>query len=119
MINETLKDICIDARECRDSSKPLQEQHHCKEVSLAICYKAAEAGIITSLCSGTFLDQDGQPQDHYWVRHEHIIYDATADQFDPHLGRLHIDEELYATQYKENYCLIFNPMVFNIIKNMK
>jgi|GEM_PF-5126458 len=119
MVCEVLKEICIEARESRDASEPLQGQHHCKEVSLAICYKAAEAGMILCFCWGTFRDSEGQPQEHYWVRLEDVIYDVTADQFDPSFGQLYIVDELNASHYKESNFVIFNPMVFNIIKKMK
>ena len=119
MVCEVLKGICIEARRSRDAYEPLHEQHHCKEVSLAICYKAAEAGMILCFCWGTFSDSDGQPQDHFWVRHEGVIYDATADQFHPSFGQLYIVDEPSASNYKESNFVIFNPMVFNIIKNMK
>ncbi|HEJ7948959.1 TPA: hypothetical protein ACGQSM_003728 [Serratia liquefaciens] len=119
MGGEPLKAICLEARRLRDETELLEDQFYCKEVSLAICYKASEAGIRTSLCIGTFKDLDGHPRDHYWVRHEKTIYDATADQFDPKLAEIHIVSELDAVQYDEHNFVIFNPEIARIIKKMK
>ena len=48
----------------------------CKEVTLAIAFLAAKKNITVCICSGTY---DGK--DHYWIRHENTIYDATVSQF--------------------------------------
>ncbi|QXX98776.1 hypothetical protein IM817_11640 [Serratia marcescens] len=118
MPNQELKRICLAARNSRDSDDRLDEQFLCREVSIAICIKASEAGLVTCLCWGTFKDVDGQPQDHYWVRHEGMIYDATADQFDPKLEKVHIDYEENASQYYEKDLVVFNNMVCRIVEKM-
>lgn len=119
MYNKELKKICLDARNSRDSYEGLDEQFLCKEVSIAICLKASEFGLVTCLCSGTFKDSDGQPRDHYWVKHEEIIYDATADQFDQNLEKIHINHECNAFQYDEKDVLVFSKTLHEIIKKMK
>ncbi|MGQ6192199.1 hypothetical protein ACUNGG_06280 [Serratia sp. IR-2025] len=118
MPNQELKRICLDARISRDSEDRLNEQFLCREVSIAICIKASEAGLVTCLCWGTFKDADDQPQEHYWVSHEGMIYDATADQFDPKLEKVHIDYQINALKYHEQGLVVSNNMVYRIVKKM-
>ena len=119
MFEDELKKICNAARVGRDKTSRLPDQHLCKETSLAICYAAAEIGINSCLCEGTFRDSDGVERDHYWVRLEGVIYDATADQFDECMDFVYITAERDDNRYRERFFVIFNETVINILKNMK
>ena len=119
MLEDDLKKICVSARLARDKTSRLPDQHLCKETSLAICYAAAETGMIPCLCQGKFLDSRGVERDHYWVRLEGAIYDATADQFDECLDSVDITAERDDSRYREECFVIFNETVIKILKNMK
>ncbi|HBV6371100.1 TPA: hypothetical protein MD287_002720 [Klebsiella aerogenes] len=119
MLEDELKKICVSARIARDKTQPLPDQHLCKETSLAICYSAAEIGMNTCLCQGKFRDSGGVERDHYWVRIEGVIYDATADQFDECLEPVYITAERNDSRYQEECFVIFNETVIKILKNMK
>lgn len=119
MIDVELKKICDAARVSRDMTLRLPEQHLCKETSLAICYAAAKIGKNPCLCQGKFRDSCGVDRDHYWVRLEGVIYDATADQFDECMDAVYIIDEQSDKRYREESLVIFNETVTNILKNMK
>lgn len=119
MADEKMKSICLKARECRDKMELAPEQYLCKEVSIAICYAAAEAGLIPCLCFGRFAVNKNKQRDHYWVRINSVIYDATADQFDEKLARVHVVRECDDTRYIEDGFVIFNSTAIDILKSMK
>lgn len=119
MENATLKELCISARNARDKMGVLEGQHLCKEVSLAICIQAVSNGMTVCLCQGSFKDEAGEKMDHFWVRFNQVIYDATADQFDEDVTLPYITNEGEDKRYSESCFTIINPKVTTIISLMK
>lgn len=119
MEHEIIKGLCISARNARDKMGVLEEQHLCKEVSLAVCFQAASNGLVTCLCEGTFKDGGGVEREHFWVRAGHKIYDATVDQFDKDIDLPYIFNEGEDERYSESRLTIINPKVITIISLME
>lgn len=74
----------------------------CKEVTLAAAYEAARVGISTCICSGTY-----NGQDHHWLRHDHMLYDATVAQFTGN-EEIEVLEEVKASLYLEDSFIFVN-----------
>ena len=76
-MKEQLFDICLEIRKRKLASSGTIKGA-CKEVTLAIAFESIKAGIDTYICFGVY-----QPSgdEHYWIRFDKEIYDATASQF--------------------------------------
>lgn len=119
MEHEIIKGLCISARNARDKMGVLEDQHLCKEVSLAVCFQAASKGLVTYLCEGAFKDSGGEERDHFWVGAGHKIYDATADQFDKDVDLPYISNEGEDERYRKSRITIINSKVTTIISLME
>ncbi|HFG9645154.1 TPA: hypothetical protein ACPZNJ_000339 [Yersinia enterocolitica] len=113
--NQTIANICKQVREKWELTGHLPEQHNCKEISIAICILAAENNIDTILCFGEFIESTDAPRDHFWVRKDGIIYDATADQFFA-CEKIYISKEGQDNRYKEKDFVTFNSLISKLTK---
>ncbi len=100
--------ICKKVRE-RQINKYRDVDGSCKEVTLAIAYDAARAGINTCICCGSY---DGI--DHHWIRHEQIIYDATSSQFGEH-EEVVVINEAETSRYSEAYFIFVNADLVSLL----
>lgn len=82
MKNQEIVQICREIKKLRSELTIFEDQHLCKEVSLAIAVKLASRGVICRYVAGEFLVNGEVISDHYWIVVDGIIYDATADQFE-------------------------------------
>ncbi len=112
-VDERLKNICLSVRAEKDVISPSGEPYHCREVSIAICILAAKENYTILLCDGKCRDSSGVYRDHYWVRFENTIYDATADQFFDS-GKLNITTELDGN-YDERFFVCFNQVAASLV----
>lgn len=76
-MKEQLFNICLDIRKRKLASGGTVKRA-CKEVTLAIAFEAIKAGINTYICFGIYKPSGDE---HYWIRFDNTIYDATASQF--------------------------------------
>ncbi len=78
MLKKELMDICLDIRKRKIASSGTIKDA-CKEVTLAIAFESVKEGIDTYICFGVYKPSGDE---HYWIRFNKEIYDATASQFD-------------------------------------
>lgn len=106
--------ICREIKKLRSELTLLEEQHLCREVSLAIAVKLASCGAICRYVAGEFIDNGKVKGEHYWVVVEHTIYDATADQFGC-TDDVFVCKENDA-HYREDHSFIINTDSAKLIK---
>lgn len=82
MKGQEIVQICREIKKLRSELTLLEDQHLCREVSLAIAVKLASRGVICRYVAGEFLVNGKAVSEHYWVVVDGTIYDATADQFE-------------------------------------
>ena len=103
-MNKRLYEICLEVRN-KQLATYFDVAGACKEVSLAICLSAVKEKINLCFCSGTYDEEV-----HYWIRHDGIIYDATASQFGSPEKVLVTPEK---HPYEEKNFVIFNSHLIN------
>jgi len=107
-LNQKLFDICNQVRESQIGVRKTIDGA-CKEVTLAIAYKAVKSKIDTCICCGTYNDEE-----HHWIRHDGKIYDATASQFG--VGdEVAVMLEADAKQYSESYFVFVNSHFVEVL----
>ena len=109
-MNNILINICKEVR-IRQLEKYQTVEGACREVTIAIAFEAVKANISLCICVGTYEDNE-----HYWLRHENTIYDATASQFGATDDVLVVHES-DAIKFNEVTFIYINSNLINLIIN--